>query len=276
MSQPTIQKTFIRHLGSKWRIAPWIISHFPREYNIYVEPFGGSASVLFQKEKSKVEIYNDLDSRLFNLFKVVRDDVSKLKEMLRLTLWSRDEFELACNVTDDPIEQARRTIVLAWMGFRGNTGEPNPPFRCGIRWKGISEAKGWSKYPKTLQEVHERLKDVIIENQPALKLLKKFDKQDTIFYLDPPYMHNTRTNKKNHAIYKHEMKDEDHKELLDFCLQSKAMILISGYDNPLYNDKLKRWRKLQKNVQASGFSGSVKRTECLWINPQAQIQRSLF
>lgn len=108
----------LRYHGGKWRLSTWIISHFP-EHRIYVEPFGGSAAVLLNKPRSFSEVYNDMDSDVFNYFRVIRDEESrnKLIDLLCLTPYSRDEFNLAYEPTTEPIEKARRLIVRAQMGF---------------------------------------------------------------------------------------------------------------------------------------------------------------
>jgi len=115
MTKP--RRPILRYHGGKWRLAPWIISHFPR-HRFYVEPFGGVASVLLRKPRSFHEVYNDLDGNLVNLLSVLRDETTrnKLIEDLRLTPFAREEFVLARRDADDPIERARRTIVRSFMG----------------------------------------------------------------------------------------------------------------------------------------------------------------
>src|SRR5690606_17939073 len=104
----------------KWRLAPWIISHFP-PHQVYVEPFGGAASVLMQKHRVYAEVYNDLDGEVVNVFRVLRDPdtAARLERALRFTAFARDEYESAYEPCDDPVEQARRTIVKGAMGYGG-------------------------------------------------------------------------------------------------------------------------------------------------------------
>ncbi|CAB5540684.1 DNA adenine methylase [Citrobacter werkmanii] len=117
-----IKHPAIRYHGGKFRLASWIISHFP-DHRCYVEPFGGAASVLLKKKQSEAEVYNDLDGDVVNLFRVLRDPVSSqaLIDACALTPYSRVEFRCAYEPTDDPIEKARRLIVRATMGF-GSAG----------------------------------------------------------------------------------------------------------------------------------------------------------
>ena len=106
----SVKRPLINYFGGKWRLAPWIIENLPA-HKIYIEPFGGSLSVLLRKERSKREIINDVDGELVNLYRVARDQGKELQEKLRLTAHSRSEYRLSMEPADDPIEQARRTVV---------------------------------------------------------------------------------------------------------------------------------------------------------------------
>ena len=119
MMNTKAKRPMLRYHGGKWRLAPWIISVFP-EHRIYVEPYGGGASVLLRKARSYAEVYNDLDGEVVNVFRVVRDHGPCLKEKLYYTPFSRDEFKRSYEETDDPIERARRTIARSFMGFGSN------------------------------------------------------------------------------------------------------------------------------------------------------------
>src|SRR6266576_1049473 len=103
-----VERPILRYHGGKFVLAPWIISHFP-EHRVYVEPYGGAASVLLRKERSYAEVYNDLDSEIVNLFRVARDNGKELIRVLALTPFAREEYQAAWEATDDPLEQARRT-----------------------------------------------------------------------------------------------------------------------------------------------------------------------
>jgi DNA adenine methylase len=272
----SLKHPLIRYHGGKFRIADWIISHFPR-HKTYVEPFGGGGSVLLCKEPSQIEVYNDLDGEVVNLFRVLRNPEQRmqLEKQLYLTPFARAEFHLAYEDTDCPVEQARRMIVRAQMGFgsagatKGSTG-----FRmAGGRQKNY-EIQLWDQYPNRLAEYAQRLKQVLIENQEAAKIIRLYDNEDTLFFIDPPYVRSTRT--ANVVAYRYEMSDSDHIELLDQLNQVKGKILITGYDHEIYNEKLSHWNKLTKQVQASGNMGGVSRKECLWINPRASVNSDLF
>ncbi len=266
-----VRRPPLRYFGSKWRIAPWIISHFP-EHRVYVEPFAGGASVLIRKPKSKVEIYNDIDSEIVNVFRILRSpkQSEKLKKNLILTPFSRDEYLSAFKKSKDPIEAARRTIIKAFMGHGSDS--VNMGHISGFRSKTSNEnthrcaSMDWINYPPEIKKFCERLLGVTIENKPALDLIPDFDGKDTLFYVDPPYIHSTREGKDN---YRHEMKDDDHGRLLEKLRALTGMVVLSGYRTPLY-DSL-GWKRVEFLALADG---AKKRRECLWLNPAAQdLQR---
>lgn len=272
-------KPLMRYHGAKWRLAPWIISHFP-QHHCYVEPFGGSAAVLISKEPSSREVYNDKNFEIVNLFNVIRDDEmrTQLLRLLVMTPYSRTEFEFAKEVGqyDTPVMIALKLLVRAQMGFgsagatRGNTG-----FRLDTARGGTSLQSLWSDLPANVLNVTERLRNVIIENTDAYKIIKQHDRSDTLFYLDPPYTLDTRTNTDSYG--KFEMREFEHERLLELTLKSKGMFVISGYDNELYNDTLTGWTKSSRQTAISSRNGSGQRTEVLWISPNCeQMQPDIF
>jgi len=272
----TLKRPFLRYLGGKFRIASWVVQFFP-EHRKYVDAYGGGGSVLFEKPRSYEEVYNDLDSDVVNLFRVARDDALKLKKLMEWTLWSRNEFELAYELTDDKIELARRTIVKSFMSFgTGSKTKEQAGFNQGMHSNGIGDAIKWKEYPSVLLEVQERLMGVVIENRKAMQLIEYHDAVDTLFYLDPPYLPKTRV--MGTRGYTHEMTRQDHIELLEKILHVKGMVVISGYESELYDETLIGWDKKIINARAAGYRGAVKRKECIWLNPNAQqkLQNNLF
>jgi len=280
----------LRYHGGKWKLARWIIEHLPK-HRVYVEPFGGAASVLMLKPRSYAEVYNDLDGEIVNLFRVLRDPVSaeELERLLRLTPFARVEFNEAYEPSDSPVEQARRTVVKGYMGFGsaavtqksatlpGAGFKATTGFRSNSNRSGTTPAHDWANFPDKLCAFTERLRGVIIENREASILMETHDGPETLFYLDPPYVHSTR-GLRQHRIpqsYRFEMSDDDHLDLLKACKQIKGMVVISGYPCDIYCDTLTGWRLVTKDAHADG---ARDRIECLWINPAAQdrMQRSMF
>ncbi|ELQ9311269.1 DNA adenine methylase [Serratia marcescens] len=265
--QSEIKHPAIRYHGAKFRLAPWILSFFP-QHTCYVEPFGGAAGVLLQKQRSYAEVYNDLDGEVVNLFRVLREPSSnqRLRELCALTPYSRDEFLQAGQHDEDPVERARRMVIRASMGFGsaaaigGNSG-----FRSDSKRKYATASHLWASYPDNLRAVGERFSGVIIENKTAIDVLRAHDAETTLHFCDPPYLPETRV--AGNRYYHHEMTPEDHTSLLTALKQLKGMVVLSGYDSELYNGMLTGWYKAEKSARISAGRGTKVRTECVWINP---------
>jgi DNA adenine methylase len=276
MSAPT--RPALRYHGGKWRLAPWIISHFP-PHRVYVEPFGGAASVLLRKDRSYAEVYNDLDDEVVNLFRVLRDKehARQLIELLELTPFARRELEEAYSIANDPIERARRLCVLAFQGFgstgamlAGDTRGRTTGFRANSLRSGKHPAGDWQSFPNALRAIVERLQGVVIENRPALQVIEAHDDAETLFYVDPPYVGATRSKKnkydRSYHSYRHELTDADHKRLLAALRNVRGMVLVSGYACRLYDEALADWRRFECRTHADG---ARDRTEILWLSPRA-------
>lgn len=270
----------MRYHGGKWKIAPWIISHFP-SHDVYVEPFGGGASVLMRKHPSRAEVYNDLDGEIVNVFCVLRDreKAAILADMCAFTPYARYEMDLANTESADPIEKARRTLFRAWASF-GSSGATRG--RTGFRTYTKPDArytpvtKSWNRMPAAILEFARRLRHVIIENRPAIKVMLQHDTPETLHYVDPPYLPETRTFDGG-RYYRCEMTAEEHRGLLEFIQTLQGSVVLSGYKSALYDKALSGWKTV--NCQTSGSSrfGSVCRTECLWIKPGSEVgQMAIF
>jgi len=263
----TPTRPIMRYHGGKWRIAPWIIQHLPT-HRVYVEPFGGAASVLMQKPRSEAEVYNDLDDDIVNVLRVVRDPAlcEQLVQALALTPYSRVEFKAAFEYADTPVERARRTLVRAEMGFgsagamKGTTG-----FRLDTKRNSGTAMAVWTRIPNNLAGFCQRLQGVLIENRSALQVIADHDTPQTLFYVDPPYMHGTR--QISSRCYRHELTDIQHGELLDCLRQVRGHVVVSGYPHPMYDDTLKGWQRVEQRVSMAGQRGSGLRTEVLWLSP---------
>ncbi|MBO5208047.1 MAG: DNA adenine methylase [Lachnospiraceae bacterium] len=250
-------KAVLKYPGAKNRIADWICSYIPK-HDVYVEPFAGSLAVLFNKPRCHIETVNDLHGEVTNFFRVLRDKPDELKKLIDLTPYAREEYDSAYQESKDKVERARSFCVRCWMGF-GCANLYHNGFKSGQQSHSPNPAKTWAELPDIMMQAAERLKGVQIENLPALEVLKRYDTPDVFVYADPPYLHGTRKN----YLYKHEMSDRDHEELLDALTSHPGQVMISGYDNELYNRYLKGWRKVQKNTLAEN---GLKRTETLWMN----------
>ncbi len=261
----------MRYHGAKFRLAPWIMSFFP-VHRCYVEPFGGAAGVLLQKPRAYAEVYNDLDGDVVNFFAVLRDPVQRerLIEACRLTPYARAEFDRAWEDAPDPIERARRIAIRAQMGFgsagasKGTTG-----FRIDTKRAYSTAQQHWAEYPDVLAAAGQRFAGVLIENRPAIDVMRQHDDVTTLHFVDPPYMHSTRVRGAGKArYYRHEMTDDQHADLLDAVGSLKGMVVLSGYATDLYANRLKGWATCSTSAQISGGRGTAVREEHVWINPR--------
>jgi DNA adenine methylase len=276
MPDGTPTRPALRYHGGKWRLAPWIIQHFPA-HQVYVEPFGGAASVLLRKPRSYAEIYNDLDDEVVGLFRVLRSPrAAELVEAVRLTPFARAEIEECYQPTDEPVERARRMIARSFMGFGSNAHNirVKTGFRSNSNRSGSTPARDWANIPQALAAIVERFSGVVIENRDALEVMQKHDGPDTLHYLDPPYVHETRSSRlsgrNDYHGYKHEMTDAQHAAVLAGARGLEGMVILSGYPHPLYDDALPGWERI---LHATHADGARKRIEALWLNPAAQRGR---
>ena len=260
-------RPIVRYHGGKWKLAPWIIENLP-PHRVYVEPFGGGGSVLLRKPRSYAEVYNDLDGEIVNLFRVAREHGPKLVESLRLTPFARSEFALAYEVSEDAIEQARRTVIRAFMGFGSNAHNRATGFRSNSNRSGTTPARDWRNYPDALEAIVERLQGVVIENRDAIALMPQHDGPQTVFYVDPPYVADTRD---RGGDYRHEMTNDDHRRLAETLHGLAGMVVLSGYPSALYAELYGQWVRVERAALADGARA---RTECLWFNNAASAAMS--
>lgn len=262
----------LRYFGGKWKIAPWIISHFP-PHTCYVEPYGGGASVLLRKAPAFIDVYNDKLKDVVYFFKVLRERPAELFAAISLTPYSRAEFLAAQKPIEDnrdpasaELEAARRFYVWAWQG-RGRTGNKEPG-----GWRFMSRDTR-SKTPVDdwvnidhLWAIAARFRRITIEYDDALKVITRYDTPDTLFYLDPPYPTSTRSARWAQA-YRHEYSDQDHQNLAQLLQSIQGMAIISSYPSNLYHDLYNGWTCRQHAGQTERPDPT---TETLWISPNAQ------
>jgi len=260
-------------------------------HRTYVEPFGGGASILISKPPSEIEVYNDLDSDLVNFFRVLRDKnkFEQFYQKVCLTPYSREEYNY-CRSTwesiDDEIERAYRWFVVARMSFGGDFGHSwGYEVKTSTNHMSRSVA-AWLSIIDMLPQICERLMRVQIENNDFRKILQTYNSPDVLEYCDPPYVLETR----KRGSYKHEMALQDHKELVDILLGLKSMVVLSGYDHPIYQPlEDNGWTKHEYKVSCSvsgrtrqtgilGEGAATKmqpRTEVIWRNPAAVKQMEI-
>jgi DNA adenine methylase len=254
--------------GGKFNHLDWLLPLLPESHH-YCEPFAGSAAVLLNREPSPVETYNDVDGDVVNFFKILREQPEELARAIALTPFSREEFHFAIvdsGVGIRPLERARRFYIrarqtrtglaqTATLGRWANCKNTSRGGMSGVvsRWMGGIAA---------LPEIGSRLLRVQIENRPALDVIRLYDSSKTFFYCDPPYLHDTRGDKK---AYGFEMDEGEHIELAAALHRCKGKVALSGYRNRLMDRLYKGWRRFDAPLK---HCHSIKRPrqECLWMN----------
>lgn len=264
-----VTRPVLRYHGGKWMLAPWILQHFPK-HRVYTEPFGGAGSVLMRKPRaSLVDVYNDLDGEVVNLFRVLRSPTTAeaLARAIRFTPYARDEFAQSYEPSEDPVEQARRTVVRAFQGFGSDSASgAKTGFRANGNRQSAHPAKDWTNLPPAIAAFCERLAGVVIENRPAIDVIEQQDSPQTLHYCDPPYVHETRSASvvRTGKGYRHEMTADDHCDLAKVLHAAKGMVIVSGYEGDLYTELFAGWERSTRRALADG---ALERTEVLWLNP---------
>jgi DNA adenine methylase len=266
-------KAILKYPGSKWRIAQWIISHFPPGYEkmTYLEPYFGSGAVFFNKNRSTIETINDLSDDVINLFRVIREHPEELARLIEMTPWSRSEYKQSYITTGESVEDARRFLVRMWQAIGAKSSDITG-WRNNIKANNGNLTQFNNRLPTEILEVAQRLKHssgglVQIDNQDAIKEIERHNRENVLIYIDPPYVRSTRSGR----IYKHEYTDVDHIDLLQAIMRHKGKIILSGYDCDLYNNTLQGWIK---SSRISTTELGRKRIEVLWMNYKPCLEQT--
>jgi DNA adenine methylase len=263
--------------GGKFSHLDWLLPLLPKTTH-YCEPFGGSAAVLLNREPSPVETYNDIDGEVANFFRVLREQKDALVKAIGLTPFSREEFEAAISEPTDvlsDLERARRFYVrarqvrtgLAQTASNGRWAHCRLTSRAGMagavsRWLGSVEA---------LPEIAQRLLRVQIENDKAIRVIRRYDSEETLFYCDPPYPHSSRGDSK---AYRYEMTDQEHTELAKVLHNVKGQVALSGYHCDLLDDLYQDWTAIEAPAKKV-HSVKTERVEVLWVNYDVQTEDTI-
>ncbi len=264
--------TAFGYFGSKNKISLQIINNLP-PHNCWVEAFCGSAALTLAKPPAPIEIINDIDKEIVNLFDQLRNNEKKLCRLIALTPYAREELSTARSINKriSKIERARLFLVKSMMAINGVFGEQKGGFSYSHSYsRNGKEARvnRWFNLPERLEKVAERLRNVRIENIDARLLLSKYlNRPATLFYMDPPYFVERTNGYEIDANSK-----EFHTELLELANKAKCMIIISGYENALYSSILSKsngWtNKSIKTSTKDSLGRTHLRTEVIWMNSQ--------
>ena len=270
--------------GGKSYLADWILDRMPRHLH-YVEPFGGGLAVLLAKnpfdprhqwgdkghETGISEVVNDLNRGLMNFWKVLQEDLAftRFQRLVEATPFSQDQWNLAGDrlaPQEDPDVEAAVAFFVRCRQSRSGGFKVFATLSRNRTRSGMNEqASAWLNCIEGLADVHDRLKRVVILRDDALKVIRQQDGDKTLFYLDPPYVHDTRATP---DAYYHEMASDDHRALLDLIIQCRGRVMLSGYPNPMYDEILKGWNRHDRQIDNKVCSKATKRimTESLWCN----------
>lgn len=266
------------YYGAKQRIARQIVAMLP-PHNAWVEAFCGSAALTLAKPPAPIEVINDLNDEIVNLFDQLRDNQAALCRAVKLTPYAHKEFYRIYKRNDNPndLERARRFLISTMMTVNGTAGLNQSGFSFSQSYtRNNREARvnRWYNLSDRLKLVVERLRRIRVENRDARELLTMFsDRPATLVYLDPPYFV-----KRGHAYVIDANDEQFHRELLDICAKAKCMLLISSYESDLYSEILREedgW--VTRNIQTNTRDTTGKdypRTEVLWTNASFEEART--
>lgn len=263
------------------KLAKWIVSLMPQHLH-YVEPFFGGGAVLLARNpdddaeaslyegRGVSEVVNDINGRLINFWRVLQDvaTFTRFQRAVESVPLARAEWERAHkhdHGVADPVANAVAFFIDCRQSHAGNMKGFTAATRTRTRRRMNGNVSEWLTAVDGLPAVHARLRRVLVENLPALDVIRREDTTETLFYADPPYVHLTRATKKGYAF---EMTEADHHELLDVLRGVKGKVILSGYASELYDHKLHDWSRHAFEVPNNAAGGRKKRrmTEVVWSN----------
>lgn len=248
----------IKWHGSKHRLRSWVGRRLAPN-DIYLEPFGGPASVLLNRPRAKTEIYNDLDKGMVALMVVIRDRLDELLDRLRLLRFGIETYRQHQELyrTEQTIlNRAVSHFVLGRMGFGGGR------WGGGFSYSPIVR-KTWGSSLDRLYPIHERLQGVLILNRDGVELLEEYSRCDVTTYCDPPYHPSARSGVGHYTC---EMTHEDHERLAQVLLKSRAKIAISAYPCAAYESWYRSWHQSRRAVTKQMSPARPQADEVLWTN----------
>lgn len=259
------------YYGGKSRLAAQIAAMLP-EHRQYVEPFAGGLSVLLAKRPSRLETVSDIDGDLMVFWRMLRDQPAELARVCAMTPHSRAERDLALQRPPDlsDVERARRVWVCLSQGRSGTLRPTGWRFTVDDSAK-VPMPHVLASYVNRMSAVAQRIRNVSLENRPALELIEAFGKyRNTLLYVDPPYLASTRSVGGAHN-YRYEMSHADqHTELAHALIRCRATVVLSGYPNALYDELYRGWHRYELDATTSQGGTHQTRTEVLWSNRPLQ------
>jgi DNA adenine methylase len=265
----------VQWFGGKGKMIKKLMNHVPLGGKPYCEPFMGAASLFFARPPAPVEVLNDTDGDLINLFRCLQDKETfeKLTHKLRYTLYARDEFIEALKIWHD--KSITDKVLRAWaffvklnMGVSNTSNSPGGWSRAFISSRGCAcNINNWLMRLTMLEDWHKRLLMAQIDNRDALDVIKYWDTDDTVFYIDPPYILDTRKSKN---VYSQELKNDYHKSLVQVILDCKGAVVLSGYEHEIYQPLIKAGWNCTKYHTACHAAGRNRNSKLQGKNSNLQ------
>lgn len=260
-------KVPFKYIGSKSKYLKDLLDVFPNKINAdkFVDVFGGCAVVVMNVDYN-LRVYNDIDCRLVNFFRVARDMPDELIRVLSLTPYSRYEYKLSYEISDDSLEDARRVFSHYQQSLYGGANSKTWASRFETKMKSGSDV--FYEKRNSIQDICSALKGINIECLDFEKVIEMYDGERTVVYLDPPYVKSTISGRH----YKNEMNDNDHVRLHRIISSARSMCIVSGYPSELYSDLYKSWnmicfRNRKSSVgRQSGVKKRAEKPEVVWTN----------
>lgn len=215
----------ICRVGGKSKLRKNIIELIP-EHTCYIELFFGAGWVYFGKEPSIIEVINDIDKELINLFKTIKYHAPEVERLLEYEFSGRDIFEEYKNYTLEYMTEIHRAIRFLYLITQSFAG------------KGKAYGYGTTKkpsqkifYKNVLNDIRERLANTYVENLSFEKIIDKYDREQSFFFCDPPYFET--------AGYDNKFGEEEHIILRDKLKNLKGKFLLTINDH----EKVREWYK---------------------------------
>lgn len=267
----------IRYFGGKGTMVDTLVSYFPlaEDYDTFIDAYGGSGVVLLNKPRATMEVYNDLNKNVYSLFKVLQDrslfdEFSHKCQLAYFDEWTSEEYEESLRYDElGPVERAFRFWYVNRTRRAG--GQGGFIFNLVVRRQMSKSVSDFLSAVDRLPALHQRLSAVVVRNRDALELIRECDYPRTLIYLDPPYVHSTRTGTRYETDA-----DDNHHELLIETLNSirRAYVAVSGYDSAIYAG-LQGFTRYDFTVNTvTGNNLPKSKTESLWCNyvPPQQVR----
>lgn len=254
--------------GGKYTHLSFIVDNLPQTER-YIEPFGGSAVVLINKEPSPIETYNDIDGEVVNFFRVLQTDEEEFIRRLRYTPHSRGFYDEICeSEPKDDIDRALFFLVRTAQSFGGIKGGGWGSSIGTSRRGKPQRTQAWQTRVENVEETAERLMDVQIECLPATELIERHDHEDATFYCDPPYPPSARGST---GQYRYEMGEDEHRDLASVVRNVDGFVAVSGYLCELMDELYDGWYVLSEGEKRLAGEGDLTREEVLYTNYDPSI-----